>query len=165
MRLMPIGRLAIRDRLGSFRHERRLGTGERRIDVWRQLDPTEEAVARVLVEGGIFVEATGHTIAGDILAWYAFHEGAFYLGPPLSESLSERGTIVQWFEGGQLRVTQDGVSLAPLVAELAARLGIETAPFPRGDLPVYDEQLFWIADTPNPLGDPHAPGPSGLRSA
>jgi hypothetical protein len=81
----------------------------------------------------------------------------------LSEPFSDRGTIIQWFEGGLLRVGQDGVSLAPLVAELAPRLGIDTAPVPRGDLPEYDELLFWIADNPDPRGDPYTSGPKWIE--
>ncbi len=158
MRLMPIGRLALWDRVGTVRDRRRVGGGDPRIDAWRRLDATNESVARVLAKGGVLIEATGHTISGPILAWYTFHEGAYYLGAPLSEPLLERGVTVQWFEGGLLQAGKDGVALAPLAAELAPRLGIDTSPVPQGDLPLYDEVLFWTVDTPNPLGDPYAPG-------
>jgi hypothetical protein len=158
MRLMPLGRLALQDRVGIFRFGRRLGEGDRQLDFWRKRDATEEAVAHVLGQGGIFVDATGHTISGPILAWYDFNEGAFYLGSPLSEPLSESADTVQWFEGGLLQSSDDAVALAPLASQMATRLGIETTTGRRGDLPLYDELLFWTADNPNPLGDPYAPG-------
>lgn len=158
IRLMPLGRLALRDRVGIFRDQRRLGGGDRRVDLWRQRDPAEEAVARVLAAGGIFVAETGHTISGDILTWYRFNEGTFYLGAPLSEPLVERDATVQWFAGGLLRSTKDGVALAPLAVDLAPRLGIDTMSVPRAELPLYDELLFWMVDNPNPMGDPYAPG-------
>ena len=158
MRLMPLGRRALQDRVSTFRYGLRLGGGDRRLDFWRKRDSTDEVVTRVLEQGGIFVEATGHTISGPILAWYDFNEGAFYLGSPLSEPLAQPGETVQWFEGGLLRASDDGVALAPLATTMATRLGIETAPVRQDELPLYDELLFWTADNPNPLGDPYAPG-------
>ena len=158
MRLMPLGRRALQDRVSTFRYGFRLGQGDRHLDFWRKRDPAEEAVARVLEQGGVFVEATGHTLSGPILSWYDFNEGAFYLGPPLSEPLEDQEDTVQWFEGGLVRSSDAGVALAPLATTMAPRLGIETTPVEQGDLPPYDELLFWTADNPDPLGDPYAPG-------
>lgn len=157
VRLMPIGQLAMaaRPEALDWRWPRE---GDHRSDPRRPLDPAADAVRRVLDAGGIFVAETGHTIAGTILAWYQFNEGAFYLGPPLSEPVVADGATAQWFAGGLLRAGKDGVILAPLAAELAPRLGIATTPVPRGDLPLYDELLFWARDNPNPRGDPYAPG-------
>ena len=158
MRLLPVGRLALRDGFGSLRDGRRMGGGDRRVDIWRRREESDETVVKALAEGGTFVEETGHTISGDFLTWYTANEGAFYLGPPLSEPFSEQNVTVQWFEGGQLRSDEQGVALAPLGAELAPRFGIATSSVPRGDLPDYDELLFWMSDNPNPLGDPYTPG-------
>ncbi len=159
VRLMPVGQVAADPPLnGTAIGWRAPREGDGRSDPWRPLAATEDAVRRVLDAGGIFVEETGHTIAGEILAWYTFNEGAFYLGLPLSEPVVEGGATVQWFAGGLLRAGKDGVALAPLAVELAPRLGIDTAPVARGDLPAYDELLFWTADNPNPRGDPYAPG-------
>lgn len=158
VRLMPVGRLEARAGAGAFRNRRRVGGGDRRVDLWRRREAGDESVVQALAEGGIFVEETGHTISGDFLAWYTANEGAFYLGPPLSEPFSERGATVQWFAGGQLRSDAQGTALAPLGAALAPQFGIETSSVPRGDLPDYDELLFWMADNPNPLGDPYTPG-------
>ncbi len=165
MRLMPIGHLAVRNRPEAFRRDGRRGAGggDRRDAAWRPLDPNGNSVARVLERGGVFVEATGHTISGDFLAWYDFHEGSFYLGNPLSQPMAEGGMTVQYFEGGLLRRSEAGLSLAPLAAELAAELGIDTSSVEQGDLPVFDEPRLWIADNPNPLGDPYAPGPKWLE--
>ncbi len=165
VRLMPLGELALQDRPAGFRPAGWWGmdSDARLVAAQRPLDPMDEAVARVLAAGGVFVEATGHTIGGEILAWYTFNEGAFYLGAPLTEPLADRGRTVQYFEGGLLQAGKDGVALAPLAAELAPRLGIDTTPIARGDLPPYDELLFWTVDTPNPLGDPYAPGPKWIE--
>ena len=155
VRLMPIGQAALDDRVGTFRADGRRGNGggDRRGAAWRPLNPDGATVAGVVADGGLFVEATGHTISDAFLAWYRRHEGDFYLGNPLSEPLRERGRMVQWFEGGLLMGDADGVRLAPIVRELALRLGIDTTPVERGDLPAYDEALFWTADNPNPMGD------------
>ncbi len=165
VRLMPLGELALQDRPNVVRGDAWGGAaGNARHDAARlPLDPQDEAVLRILAAGGVFVEATGHTIAGEILAWYTFNEGLFYLGNPLTEPFEEQGRMVQHFEGGLLLAGGDGIRLAPLAADLAPRLGIDTAPVPRGDLPLYDELLFWTVDTPNPLGDPYAPGPKWIE--
>ena len=120
--------------------------------------PTSKPVERAVADGGLYVEATGHTIAGPFLDWYRRDEGDFYLGNPLSQPLSERGRTAQWFEGGLLLADGDTVTLAPLPREQATRLAIDTAPVPRDGLPDYDESLFWVADNPNPTGDMTAPG-------
>ncbi len=160
VRLMPIGRTALDAQSEGLRNDGRRGAsgGDRRDLASRPLDPKGSVVARVLNEGGVSVEATGHTISGDILAWYDFNEGPFYLGYPLSEPFAERGQILQYFEGGLVTVGGDGITLAPLATELAPRLGIETKPVERGERPLFDELLFWMTDNPNPLGDPYAPG-------
>ncbi len=160
VRLMPIGQLALAARGGGRRNDGRRGAGggDRLSLAARPLDPKDNVVARVLHEGGVYVEATGHTISGDILAWYDFNEGGFYLGHPLSEPFAERGRTLQYFEGGLVTVGEEGIALAALATTLAPRLGIDTAPVDRGERPLFDELLFWTADNPNPLGDPYAPG-------
>ncbi len=164
MRPLPISELVDRrENLPWVSGGRRAGSGSRRSAAWRQLDRGSDEVARVLERGGMYVEATGHTISGDILAWYTFNEGPFYLGAPLTEPLAERETTIQYFEGGLVMAGEEGVSLAPLAKELASKLGINTTPAEQGDLPAYDELLFWTADTPSPLGDPYAPGPKWIE--
>ncbi|MDP9358094.1 MAG: L,D-transpeptidase [Chloroflexota bacterium] len=161
VRLMPIGQTALRARSGDIRNDgrRATGGGDRRGSKWRPLDPVGgNTVARVLNEGGVYVEETSHTISGDFLAWYEAHEGAFYLGHPLSQPMADRGQTVQWFEGGLLMTGESGTHLAPLAAELSPQLGIDTEPVEQGDLPAFDEQQFWTAKNPNPQGDPFAPG-------
>jgi hypothetical protein len=161
MRLMPIGRYAFeRERGALARTGRRIGGGgDRRKGLWRALDPGGGAVQRALDAGGFFDESTGHTVSGAFAEWYWANEGAFYLGSPLSQPLHERGTVVQYFEGGLLaRDTNDVVRLVPLARELARDLGIDTTPVDRGKLPHYDETLFIEAPNPNPIGDPWAAG-------
>ncbi len=161
VRLMPIGRTALETRGGGFRNDGRRegGGGDRRGSKWRPLDPVGgNTIPRVLNEGGVYVEETSHTISGDFLAWYQNHEGQFYLGNPLSQPMTDRGQTVQWFEGGLLMTGDEGTRLAPLAAELASQLGIDTEPVEQGDLPVFDEALLVTAANPNPLGDINAPG-------
>jgi hypothetical protein len=156
MRLMPVAQLAMLDRLRRSPDWRQALNAA--LPLWTPLEPANRAVAAVLDLGGVYVAESGHTISGDILAWYAFNEGAFYLGPPLSEPASDRGTTSQWFTGGLLEANDNGVTLAPLGRSLARSLGVSTAPVARDDLPLYDESYFWTAPNPNPLGDPYAPG-------
>jgi lipoprotein-anchoring transpeptidase ErfK/SrfK len=51
-----------------------------------------------------------------------------------------------------------GPKLAPLGEELAVRLGIDTTPVERGDLPVDAERLFLTVANPSPLGNASGPG-------
>lgn len=164
MRPMPIGDLARRGQPDSFgaTNGRRDGGG-RRGTAWRPLDPESTAVRRIIDRGGVYVEATGHTISGDIRTWYSFNEGAFYLGDPLTEPFDDDGVTVQYFEGGLVVAGEDEVSLAPLATDLASSLGIDMAPVEQGDLSPYDELLFWTADNPNPLGDPYVAGPKWIE--
>jgi hypothetical protein len=155
MRPLPIGEVALANQLDASQSS----ATERRA----LRDATDKRVAQVVGEGGRFVDATGHTISGDLLAWYTFNEGDFYLGAPLTEPFEARETVVQYFQGGLLTSGKDGIALAPLTKDLAPQLGIDTAPVEQGDLPRYDELLFWTADNPNPLGDPAAPGPKWLE--
>jgi hypothetical protein len=156
IRLMPIARVAQLDRLRRAPHWRQdLITA---LQLWEPLAPSDRRVASILADGGVYVQETGHTISGDILAWYAFNEGAFYLGPPLSEPASLRGTTSQWFAGGSLEANAHGVALAPLGRSVAQSLGVSTARVQRQDLPLADELLFWTAPNPNPLADPYTPG-------
>ena len=156
MRLMPIGRMAMFHLLRRSRDWR--AALQDALPLWTRLDPADPKVEAILARGGIYVEATGHTISGDILAWYVFNEGTYYLGPPLSEPLTSKRVTSQWFEGGLVEATPTGVRLASFGAAIAASLGVETARAPRAGLPLYDELLFWAAPNPMPLGDPSAPG-------
>jgi hypothetical protein len=115
-------------------------------------------VIAALNEGGLYVEQTGHTVSGEILSWYQFHEGGFYLGAPLTEPYRDREQTFQLFVGGLVVVRDDGVALAPLAAQLAEALGIDTTPVDRNGLPLYDELTFWTVPNPNPLADPSTPG-------
>lgn len=153
MRAMPI-----KVALEQLRSDARRAPADPRSLPWLELDADGVRVSQALKAGGIFVEETGHTIVDEFLVWYKFNEGAFYLGNPLSESFQDRGVIVQYFEGGMLRQSEAGVALAPIVSELASHLGIDTTSVEPGDLPVFDELIFWLADNPIPLGNPYSPG-------
>jgi hypothetical protein len=156
VRLMPIGRLTMLNRLrrsGDWRAALRDA-----LPLWLRRNGDDRKVATILDDGGVYVETTGHTISGEILAWYAFNEGGFYLGPPLSEPTTRRGVTSQWFDGGLIEARPEGVALAALGATVAEAFGVNTAPARRSDLPLFDELLFWDAANPNPLGDPYAPG-------
>jgi hypothetical protein len=151
VRLMPIGRPILTERLDQFRGDGRRdgGGGDRRGSAWRAVDPAyDTAAAEALANGGVYVPETGHTISGSLLAWYQAHEGPFYLGNPISQPLWERGVVVQYFEGGLLTTDGERTSLAPIVAEHAADLRIETGPVDQDELPEFHETLFWTVDNP-----------------
>lgn len=164
--LMPISQPLLNDRIGDFRADGRRegGGGDRRTNSWRPLDPNGNAVQRAVNGGGTFSSQTGHTITNEFLTWYQAHEGASYLGNPISQPLAERGMTVQYFDGALLMRNDSGVvSVAPLAQEGAAKLGIDTTAVAQGDLPTYSETSFWTIDNPNPLGPPDAPGKKWLE--
>ena len=161
IRLAPIVPAVLADRLtGSARTGRRVnGGGDRRASSWRPLAQNGKTATRAINAGGFVDAVTGHSVTGDFLAWYAGHEGGFYLGSPVSEQRQERGATAQYFEGGQLIQGSDGqFRLTEIVKENASQLGIDTTRVDQGGLPDYDESLFWTADNPNPAGDPSTPG-------
>jgi hypothetical protein len=161
MRLMPIGATALSERVGTFRVDGRrgLGGGSRTHAAWNPLPVDSRAAQRAAAEGGIYADATGHTVTREFLAWYQANEGGFYLGNPLSQPVRERGLTVQYFEGALLMRDDEGaVTVAPLAKELAATLNIDTSPVSRGKLPLYRERLFLTNPNPNPRGDPNTPG-------
>jgi lipoprotein-anchoring transpeptidase ErfK/SrfK len=161
MRLMPIGNLAlaIHGRETSVAGRRAMGGGDRRKYVWRPLAADGQSAARADESGGFYDEDTGHTVEGSFLDWYDGHEGDFYLGSPISQPVSARGAVVQYFDGGLMMRDDDGkVRLAPLVSEIARHLGFDRSRVKQGDLPAYDESLFKTAPNPNPVGDQSASG-------
>lgn len=153
VRPMPVGRLLIGERasgLGAHAGGKRLASGNR-SPAMRFLAADDPAVQRVLESGGIYDSASGHTISGAFLEWYERHEGDYYLGSPLSEIVTEEGKLAQWFDGGLLIETPEGVQLAPLGERLAERLGVSTARVAQGGLPAYDESLFLNVPNPAPV--------------
>jgi hypothetical protein len=159
--LMPVSQTVLTDRLGDFRRDGRrdAGGGDRRSHVWRDVDPAGSSAQRAIANGEIYSDVTGQTVTGAFYGWYASHEGASYLGNPLSQPVAERGGVVQYFDGGALFRNEAGdVSVLPIVKENSRRLGIDTTRVKRDGLPDYDELFFWKADNPNPLGDPYTPG-------
>jgi hypothetical protein len=163
VRPMPVGRLLIHERaggIGSLPGGKRLAGGNR-SPAFHALAPDDPAVQAALAKGGIYDDATGHTISGAFLEWYWRHEGDYYLGSPLSEVVTEDGLPAQWFERGLLIETAEGVELAPLGEQLAARLGVSTERVKRQGLPAYDESLFVTVSNPAPVTTPHHATPSG----
>jgi len=160
VRPMPVGRILLGERSSGFTAltgGKRLASGNR-VPAMRALAPDDPAVEAALEDGGIYIEATGHTITGDFLDWYEKHEGDYYLGSPLSEVVTEDGVPAQWFDGGLLVKTADGVQLAPLGEKLAEQLGVSTKPISANGLPDYDESLFVTVPNPAPVVNPVAPG-------
>jgi hypothetical protein len=159
--LMPTSQTVLRDRVGDFRSDGRrdAGGGDRRSAAWSALGPESSSAQRAIANGETYSEQTGHTVTGAFYQWYLSHEGASYIGNPISQPINDRGGVVQYFDGGALfRNDDDQVSVLPIVKENASLLGIDTSKVDQGDLPVYDELLFWQADNPNPLGDPYTAG-------
>ena len=160
VRLRPIAHRALSQRLDTFRADGRRGGGggDPRGQSWRPLNARGQTVQRVIDSGGRFVEATGHAIQGEALSWYDLHEGQYYLGNPLSEPVRERGTTVQWFEGGLLQSDDAGTALLSLAREMAPTLGIDTTPVEQAGIPTVDENLFQTVVNPDPDGVADATG-------
>jgi lipoprotein-anchoring transpeptidase ErfK/SrfK len=163
MRPMPIGRMALQSLDTADGGGRAVKRYRLLARAQRPLRPEDDDVLRAIDAGGLYDETTGHTVSGEILAWYRFNEGSFYLGSPLTEPHDEGGGAVQYFEGGLLVTGENGVGLAPLAKKLGPQLGIDTLPVEQADLPPYDETLFWTADNPNLVGDPDALGPKWVE--
>jgi hypothetical protein len=161
IRLMPIGYTAIQAHGAEVSNTGRRVNGGGDIDksAWRPLAPNGTSATRAINNGELYDERTGHTVTDRFLDWYTRHEGGFYMGSPLSQPVQRRGAVIQYFEGGLLSRLDDGtVQLEPLVTELADRLRIDTTPVAQGDVPEYDESLFYTGDNPNPIGDESTPG-------
>jgi hypothetical protein len=160
VRLMPISETILNERVGNLRRDGRrdLGGGDRRDYAWRPVAPDGNSAARAISEGGIYAEATAHTMTGKILDWYNDHEGFFYLGNPVSQPVQERGMLVQYFDGGAIMHSPTRTKLVPLVAEHADHLDIDTSAVDRNGLPEFDESLFLTKPNPNPIGDLGAAG-------
>jgi hypothetical protein len=165
VRPMPVGRLLIGERssgLNAPGSGKRLASGNRTPEM-RFLAADDPAVQEIVANGGYYDSVSGHTISGAFLDWYWAHEGDYYLGSPLSEIVEVDGHAAQWFDGGLLIETADGVQLAPLGEKLAERLGVSTTPLPEGDLPVYSESLFLNAPNPAPLAETDGHGPKRIE--
>ncbi len=142
IRLMAIGPAIIQARHGAGPSDGRRVGDDPNASTWLALAPDDPYVTKIVSNGGAYVADSGHTIAGAMLDWYNAHEGAFYLGNPLSEPLRERGLTVQYFDGGVLQQRDGTVALLPIMTQLASSLGIDTTPVPQGKLPTYSEDLF-----------------------
>ncbi len=166
VRPMPAGRLLIQERssgLSAHPGGKRLGGGNRAPQM-RPLAPDDPRVETAVAAGGFYDEVTGHTVSGAFVDWYVDHEGDYYLGSPLSEVVTDDGLPAQWFEGGLLIETPQGVQLAPLGERLAERLGVSTARVPADGVPAYNESLFVTAPNPAPVAGPTAPiGPKRIE--
>jgi hypothetical protein len=159
--LMPISQTLLNDRLGDFRRDGRRdgGGGDRRASAWSDVSPESNSAQRAIANGEILSDVTGQTVTGAFYNWYVNHEGLYYLGYPISQPVTERGGVVQYFDGAALFRNSDGeVSVLPIVREHARALGIDTTKVKRDGLPKYDELYFWEGNNPNPIGDPYAKG-------
>jgi L,D-transpeptidase catalytic domain len=165
VRPMPVGRLLIGERssgLGPFAGGKRLASGNR-SPAMLPLAPDDPVVQETIAAGGIYDSVTGHTVSGAFLDWSVRHEGDYYLGSPLSEVVTENGMPAQWFERGLLIETPEGVQLAPLGEQLAARFGVSTSRVPSAGVPAYDESLFVKVANPFPVDGATTPGPRRIE--
>ncbi len=146
--LMPIGSAALDSRVDTFRADGRrgFGGGDRRSSTWKPVSPEGVTALTAVSTGGVWSEITGHTMSGPVYDWYAAHEGTYYLGEPISQPLTERGRVVQYFEGGLLELDSFGrVRMAPLAREVAPAMGIDTTPVDGSGMMVYNDALFYPA--------------------
>jgi hypothetical protein len=165
VRPMPVGRLLIGERssgLGPLAGGKRLASGNR-SPAMRPLAADDPVVQATVAADGIYDDTTGHTVSGAFLDWSTQHEGDYYLGSPLSEVVTENGMPAQWFDRGLLVETPEGVQLAPLGEQLAARLGVSTSRVPSAGAPDYDESLFVKVANPYPVDVATTPGPKRIE--
>lgn len=104
---------------------------------WLPIDPADvPADAR-------FVPETGHSLTGEMLAFWTQTGEAGYLGNPVSEAFQRDGKTYQVFERGRV-VQEPGAwpSLVPIGKTMALRWGVPLAPSAQGNLPAYDEALW-----------------------
>ncbi|MDQ3779393.1 MAG: L,D-transpeptidase [Chloroflexota bacterium] len=101
--------------------------------------------------GARYIEATNHSLTGEMRAyWEAMGETSF-LGNPLSEQYEVGGITYQVFERG--KVAQEPGEypyLLPIGELVATRYGLDMNPIGQGALPAYSEELF----VPPPLPEP-----------
>ncbi len=115
--------------------------------------------------GDRYIEATNHSVIGELRAyWEAMGETSF-LGNPLSEQYELDGVTYQVFERGKVAQEQGGYPYLLAIGELvAARYGIDTTPIGQGELPNYSEELFVPPPVPEPsLATPVQVDPNAER--
>lgn len=161
----PIGQTLARANgdLTTSSGQRRLGGGDPRSGVWTPLNPNGSSLANALERGALYFENTGHTVSGRFLDWFNANDGQWYLGQPISQTFQRNGQTWQYFEGGALRLGQNGVSRAPLARLAMSRMGIDLTPVEKNGLQEYRESLFVLTPNPNPIGPEDALGRKWLE--
>ena len=149
VRLMPVGELMMNERRLSLRADGRRAGSEASVQAFTPPSSGSKRATVVNELGGRFSDVTGFSIAGDFMTWYDDHEGYFYLGEPLSEPLSERGNVLQYYQNGVLVQTANGATIASLPADAGSRWGFDPKPVDQGDVPTYNEADFMTADNPS----------------
>lgn len=150
VRLMPISREGLQARVSSTRADGRRSGADRRLSAWSPGFDQPARIDEVAAAGGRFDEATGFSIAGEFGAWHDSHEGAFYVGSPISEPHRERGLIIQYYENATLAATEAGVAPASIPASHPALADVDTERVEQGALPAFSESLF--LENRNPYG-------------
>lgn len=159
--LMPIAKTVLNDQIGAFNRSGRRGAGggNRNKVAFTAVAADSKTAQNALNSGGSYVDASAHTLSGAIAGWYGSHEGATYLGNPVTEPVNERGVTIQYFDGAAVIQNNNGdVYLAPIAQEHAKSLQLDMTPVAQGDMPAYSEELFWTGDNPYPQGNPDASG-------
>jgi lipoprotein-anchoring transpeptidase ErfK/SrfK len=130
---------------------------------WMPVEPAAVAAGDANVR---YVPETGHTVAGDMLAFWSQTGEASYLGNPVSEAFERDGVRYQVFERGRVVQEPGGWPyLLPIGKLVAQRWSIPQAPAAQGDLPTYDEGL-WTPPPAQPKLSANGvqPPPNGERS-
>jgi lipoprotein-anchoring transpeptidase ErfK/SrfK len=150
IRLAPIGEATLIDKREAKRSDGRRIARDRRTaptTPWAASDNT-----------AAMDQTTGFTLSGAFADWYSGHEGAFYLGSPISEPFSERGVTVQYFQNGLLLENNGAVRPAALPRERPEAFGIDTTPVAQAGLQEYSEDIFVTAANPFGIDTADLPG-------
>lgn len=154
VQLLPLGRDALAESLASSPSRALLRAVERTVCTGSEADCTN-------------FPATGHTLRGAFRTFWESGSGSL-LGSPLTEALrAADGTLVQYFEGGIVRLDQRGaVYPLPLGRQVATRLQLATDSItPSTEVLPFEETLFVPppehAATPVADGGAWSPGTFG----
>ncbi len=105
------------------------------------------------------IPETRHSVSESLLWYWDAIGGADYIGNPVTEPYTLKGTTYQVFERGQIAQEPGGDPyLMPVGRQLAERYGLDMTPVGQGSLPNYDESLF-VPPPPKPnvvTVDPYA---------
>jgi LPXTG-site transpeptidase (sortase) family protein len=121
-------------------------------------DPRPGGYLSPLVELSVTEHAAepSYAIDDDLEPFYATLGARDFFGKALSNAVRSGNRTVQWFEFARIELSSGQPRLAPVGAELATRLGLDTTPVERDGAPLFDpnryQQFYGDGTIPNANG-------------